>query len=236
LLYGNGIPKEVLESLSGFKIQLDVQLSDGSLFGIDCERVDTNELPSETGALGCETKENPSLSEQFKDTLQGSQTFDVKYSNDISVNFSSSIFVGKENAHKIATIYTVNEAGELVRLQSAVIDSQGNATFYLQSVNADANIVVGVGVDGETIENAIIPDKNAVDNHDLLDRYRPIEYAVTDDREFLGLNSWQFALAVFGVIVAIVIVVATVTVIIYRKKRLELLHKLNGKTGRRGRI
>jgi H+/gluconate symporter-like permease len=60
----------------------------------------------------------------------------------------------------------------------------------------------------------------------LLDRYRPIEYAVVDDREFLGLNSWQFALVVAGVILGIVIIVSVIAVVIYRKKRLQLMHEM----------
>ena len=76
------------------------------------------------------------------------------------------------------------------------------------------------------VTDALIPDSVAVDQYGLLDRYRPIEYATLDDREFMGMNSWQFTLAVVGVVGGIVIIVSIIAVIIYRKKRLELIRKM----------
>ncbi len=223
---GQSIPSEILSELSDRSVQIDVLLSDGSFFGVDCERVDSNGVANAPTSLGCTVTKEPSLSEKHKDILEGAETYKISYNNDIDVNFSSKIFVGKENAHSVATIYVEKSDGKLERLQSAVIDKDGYATFYLHSVSADAKIVLGVNVNGETVENAIIPDSAAVDNSDLLDRYRPIEYAITDQREFMGLNSWQFALVVFGVIAGIVIITSVIAVIIYRKKKLQLIHKM----------
>jgi len=224
LAQDNSVPPEVLKPLVGEDVQINVLLANGSAFGIDCNLLDEDN--AEVGNdLNCVVKENAGLSVEYEDQLSGAQTYEVKY-NDVEQSFSSSIFVGKGNALSIATIYRINKNGELVKLQSVVIDKHGNATFYLQSVTSDTELVLGVGVKGETAENAIIPDSVAKDQYGLLDRYRPIEYAVVDEREFLGMNSGQFALAVFGVIAAIVIVVSIIAVIIYRKKRLELLHKL----------
>lgn len=229
LQISDSIPAKVLNDLAGKKVQINVRMVDGSEFGVDCERIDKENKVEGDMNLGYEIKEEPSLADKYKDTLEGADTYEVKYDNNIDVNFSSGIYVGKENTHSIATIYKVNDKDELERLQSAVIDKDGNATFYLGSVTTDTKLVVGVNVKGETIENAIIPDSMAVDQYGLLDRYKPIEYAITADREFLGMNSGQFALAVFGVIALIVIVVTIISVVIYRKKRLELLHKMKGK-------
>ena len=229
LQIAGSVPAKVLNDLAGEKVQIDVNLPDGSSFGIDCERIDTQSKLEGDVNLGYQVKEDPSLADKYKDTLEGADTYEVKYDNNIDVNFSSGIYVGKENTHSIATIYKVNDKDELERLQSAVIDKDGNATFYLGSVTTDTKLVVGVNVKGETIENAIIPDSMAVDQYGLLDRYKPIEYAITAEREFLGMNSGQFALMVFGIIAGIVIIVTIVSVVIYRKKRLALLYKMKGK-------
>ena len=229
LQIAQSIPSKVLNELAGKKVQINVKLTDGSEFGVDCERIDKDSKVEGDVNLGYEVKEEPTLADKYKDTLEGADTYEVKYDNNIDVNFSSGIYVGKENTHSIATIYKVNDKDELERLQSAVVDKDGNATFYLGSVTTDTKLVLGVNVKGETIENAIIPDEMAVDQYGLLDRYKPIEYAITAEREFLGMNSGQFALAVFGVIALIVVVVSVISVVIYRKKRLELLHKMKGK-------
>lgn len=223
---GDNVPAQVLSQLAGEKIQLEVCRRDGSVFGIDCERIGKEDAPQSDLSIDCEVKENSTLSEKYKETLDGASTYDVKYNSDTDMSFSSSIFVGKENAHSVATIYKVNDKQELERVQSAVIDKEGNATFYLESISSGTSLVLGIGVKGETVENAIIPDSVAVDQYGLLDRYRPIEYASVEEREFMGMTSWQFALAVIGVVAAIVIVVAVVAVIIYRKKRIELIHKM----------
>ena len=226
LLVGDVVPSSVLSQLAGEKVQVNVNLSNGSSFGVDCEKVTKNNTEQKDLSVDYNMVKNDTLSETFKEILAGADTFDVKYNNNVDINFSSSIYVGKETAYSIATIYKINENNELERVQSAVIDKEGNATFYLQSVTSDTNLVLGVGVKGEKVEDAIIPDSVAVDQYGLLDRYRPIEYATLDDREFMGMNSWQFTLAVVGVVGGIVIIVSIVAVIIYRKKRLELIQNM----------
>jgi len=227
-----GVPSEILAELSGKNVQLDVHQSNGAFFGIDCRRLTSFDAAQPAPSLDCTVTKDPELSEKHKDVLEGADTYKVTYEKDISIDFSSKVYVGKDNAHSIATIY-VEKAGGLDRIQSAVVDKGGYATFYLQALPADTEIILGLNVKGETIENAIIPDSMAVDNHALLDRYRPIEYAVVDDREFLGLNSWQFALVVAGVVLGIVIVVSVIAVIIYRKKRLQLMHEMKKRQARK---
>ena len=223
---GQSVPERVLKELKGQKVRLDIRLPDGSLFGVDCEKLTSKSQINDQHSLGCTVTKDPELAQKHNEVLDGADTYKVNYDNDINVNFSNGIFVGKENANKVATIYVEKPDGTLERVQSAVIDKNGNATFYIQSVSADTQIVLGVNVKGETIENAIIPDSMAIENYDLIERYRPIEYAPTEERIFLGLNSWQYALAVLGVMAGIVIVVSIIAVIIYRKKRLELMHQM----------
>ena len=223
---GQSIPENVIAGLQGKKVQLDIRLPDGSLFGVDCERLTSKSEINDQHSLGCTVTKDPELAQKHSEVLEGAETYKVNYGNDINVNFSNGIFVGKDNAHKVATIYVEKSDGTLERVQSAVVDRNGNATFYIQSVAADTQIVLAVNVKGETIENAIIPDSMAVDNYDLLERYRPIEYAPAEERVFFGLNSWQFALVVLGVMSGIVIIVSIISVIIYRKKRLELMNRM----------
>ena len=229
LQVGKSIPSDVLTALRGKSVQLDVRLWDGTLFGIDCQRIELNEDGNvdQPSSLGCNVTADPSIADKYNGVLEGSETYKVTFDGKIDINFSSKIFVGKDNASSIATIYVEDANGGLNRVQSAIIDKNGYATFYLRSVSESTEIFLGINVKGETAENAIIPDSLAIDNVDLLDRYRPMEYAVIDDRNFLGLNSWQFALAVSGVILGITLIVSIIAVMIYRKKKLQLLHKLN---------
>lgn len=225
---GQGIPSKVLSELQGKKVMLDVHQSNGAFFGVDCERVKSLDTAQPSTSLEYSVTKEPALAEKHKEVLAGAETYTVSYENDIAMDFSSQIYVGKENAYSVATIY-VEKLGGLERIQSAVVDKNGYATFYLQAIEADTKIIVGVNVAGETIENAIIPDSVAVDNHGLLDRYKPIEYAITNEREFLGLNSWQFALVVFGVVSGIVIIVSVIAIVVYRKKKLTLLKTISKK-------
>lgn len=230
---GNNIPWEILSKLVGKNVQLTIFLPDGSVFGVDCLRLDLDKMSGEGNSFGCTVTPDPNASEKHKDVLEGAETYKVTYDADISQNFSNSIFVGKDKAYQIATIYVEDKNGELKKLQSVMIDKDGNATFYIDSISSGTEIVLGVNVKGETAADAIIPESIANDGSYILDRYRPIEYVITEEREFLGLNSWQFALVVFGVIAAIVIVVAVIAVIIFRKKRLALMQEMKKKKPRR---
>jgi len=226
---GNSLPNTVLEKFIGKNVQLTIFLPDGSVFGVDCLRLDADNMDGEGNSFGCTVIPDQDLAERHKDVLEGAETYKVTYDEDISHNFSNSVFVGKDKAYQIATIYVEDKDGELKRLQSVMIDKDGNATFYIDSISSGTEIVLGVNVKGETAENAIIPESIIAEGGDLLDRYRPIEYAIAEDREFLGLNSWQFALVVFGVIAGIVIIVAIIAVIIFRKKRLALMQEMKKK-------
>ena len=230
---GNNIPKEVLSKLVGKNVQLTIFLPDGSVFGMDCLRLDLDKMNGDGNSFGCTVTPDRDAAEKHKDVLEGAETYKVTYGEDISQNFSNSIFVGKDKAYQIATIYVEDKDGELKKLQSVMIDKDGNATFYIDSISSGTEIVLGVNVKGETAADAIIPDSIANDGSYILDRYRPIEYVITEEREFLGLNSWQFALVVFGVVAGIVIVVSIIAVIIFRKKRLALMQELKKKKPRK---
>ncbi|MBR2431416.1 MAG: leucine-rich repeat protein, partial [Clostridia bacterium] len=226
---GKSVPSKVLNELRGKKVQLDIHLENGSYFGIDCERISLSGVGDSSPMLDCTVTKDPSLSEKHEDVLEGADTYKVSYDDKIDVDFSTSIFVGKENAHSVATIYFEKSNGRLERIQSAIVDKNGYATFYLKSITQNTDIVLGLNVEGERPEDAIIPDSTAVDNYGLLERYKPIEYAEAEERRFLGLNSWQFALMVFGVISGIIIVTSIIAVLIYRKKRLQLIRELKKK-------
>jgi hypothetical protein len=84
---------------------------------------------------------------------------------------------------------------------------------------------LAIGVKDETYANAVIPDQLSVDGN-IIEMYEPIEYVVTGQRIFMGMNVGQFSFFIFGGLFAMFVVIGTVMAIFYRKKRLELMYRL----------
>jgi len=220
----NTISKDTLAAVAGEDVKLTVEMSDGSAYRIDCSRLEEEKL-KEDYQLTYSLKANPDPTDAQRDVFGNATNYFLNFPSDTAMDYSPRIYLGFVNARRCAVLYQQINGGKIERVQSAIIDKSGYATFYLGQTLSNVQYYIALDVKPEEYEKAIIPDEIAVDD-DTIEQYEPIEYVVTGERIFMGMNFGQFSYVMFGVIFGLFAVIGTVMAIFYRKKRLEMMYKM----------
>lgn len=218
------IEKETLSPIAGQDVTLTVETKDGSAYRIDCSNLEEEKL--EDGyELTYTLSANTTPTQKQKSVFGDATSFLLNFNSNATISYSPRIYLGTEYAHECAVMYQQIRGRKIERVQSAIIDKEGYATFYLGQTLSAVQYFIAIGVENETYADAIIPDELSVDMESIA-MYEPIQYVVTGERIFMGLNLGQFSYVLFGGLVALFVVIGTVMAIFYRKKRLELLYRL----------
>ena len=223
----NGSPEisgEVFSGLAGKNVDIQINTSDGSEVKIDCEKLDPK-IEEQRLEFTYRIKRISNLTEEEYSVFGNADCFLLEFSSDTAMNYSPRVYLGMINMHKCAVLYQQFRGAKIERVQSAIIDKDGYATFYLGQTLNTVQYYIAIDVKGEKYSDAVIPDELAVDQG-MIEMYEPITYVVTGERVFMGMNFNQFSFIVFGVILALAAVIGTVMAIFYRKKRLELYYKM----------
>ena len=203
-LYLKGIEKvneEFLKELAGRNITLEVVSSNGSVWLVDCLNLKFDDVKKDTGIIYTVTD----ASNKAKDKLGTNNCYEVDFETTSKLNTNVVISLPKSNANGNAFLYYVS-GGRYKRVQGTVIDSEGNARFYLSSINKNGKYVVGVNVPGESFDGVVISDE-ASDPFGAIARLEKIEYTPAGPRTLAGFTIGQFTLIVLGVLLFIIIVV-----------------------------
>ena len=220
----DSIKGDALSDLSGKDVNVTVNMNDGSTVKIDCSRLDGANV-SGNYQMSYSLTANNAPETSHTEVLGDSQSYLLSFSGDTEFDFSPKIYVGSDSAHSCATLYQTVD-GELNKVQSAIVDKEGNATFYLQSAYKSTEYVVAIDVVGVDRAEAIIPDE-LMEDYGITDSFEQIiEYVPTVERKFLGMNIAQFSFFIFGSIAALVVVFGVVMGVFYRKKRLEMFYRM----------
>lgn len=203
-LYLKGIEKvneEFLKELAGRNITLEVVSSNGSVWLVDCLNLKFDDVKKDTGISYVITD----ASDKAKDKLGTNNCYEVDFETTSKLNTNVVISLPKSNANGNAFLYYVS-GGRYKRVQGTAIDSEGNARFYLSSINKNGKYVVGVNVPGESFDDVVISDE-ASDPFGAIARLEKIEYTPAGPRTLAGFTIGQFTLIVLGVLLFIIIVV-----------------------------
>lgn len=223
---------DTLSGLAGKDVNVTVNMNDGSTVKIDCSRLDGADI-SGAYQMSYSLTANSDPEKSHTEVLGDSQSYLLSFSGDTEFDFSPKIHIGSDSTHSCATLYQTVD-GELNKVQSAIVDKEGNATFYLQSAYKSTEYVVAIDVAGVDRTEAIIPDELLPD-YGITDSFEQIiEYVPTVERKFLGMNIAQFSFFIFGSIAALVVVFGVVMGIFYRKKRLEMFYRMKMEEEGRG--
>ena len=106
--------------------------------------------------------------------------------------------------------------GKPKKLQATVVDSDGNAHFYLSSISKGTKYVVGINVPGEPINDVIIPDA-ASDVYGAIARLEKIEYVSGTQGTLAGFTLGQIILIALGALVFIGIVVGVIMFMLFKQ-------------------
>lgn len=218
------ISGEIFSGLAGKNVDIEIENADGSGVKIDCEKLEPT-VAEQKLEFTYRLKRNSRPTEEQYAVFGTADNYFLEFTADTTMDYSPRIYLGTLNMHKCAVLYQQYRGGKIERVQSAIIDKDGYATFYLGKTLSAVQYYIAIDVRGERYSDAVIPDELSVDRGDI-EMYEPITYVVTGERELLGMNFNQFSFVVFGVIIALVAVIGTVMAIFYRKKRLELFYKM----------
>lgn len=215
---------EVFSELAGKNVEIRIENSDGTDVKINCEKMQP-EVADQTYTFTYRLTRNSNPTEQQRAVFGDAANYYLEFIGDTTLKYSPRIYLGAINAHKCAVLYQQFAGAKMERVQSAIIDKDGYATFYLGKTLSSVTYMVAIDVKGEKYSDAIVPDEYAVDSGEI-EIYEPIEYVITGERIFMGMNFNQFSFVIFGVIFALAAIIGTVMAIFYRKKRLEMFYKL----------
>lgn len=215
-LYLNGIDKvseDFLKELAGRNITLEVVSANGSVWFVDCLNLKFDDVKKDTGISYVITE----ASDKAKDKLGTDDCYKITFEDTSKINSNVVIALPKKNANGNAFLYYVS-GGKYKRVQGTVIDSNGNARFYLSSIHKNGKYVVGVNVPGESFDDVIISDE-ASDPFGAIARLEKIEYVPAGPRTLAGFTIGEFTLILLGVLLFIAIVVGICVYMIFKNRK-----------------
>jgi hypothetical protein len=217
------VSEDFLKELSGRNVTLEVITMGGNSWEVDCEDLHHTDVKDDTNV-------NYTLTDapnKAKDKLGTDNCYKVTFDSNSKLNTSVVISLPKKDANGKAFLYQVS-GGKYKRIQGTIIDSNGNARFFLSSINKNGKYVVGVNVPGESFDDVIISDQ-ASDPFGAIARPEKIEYVPAGPRTLAGFTIGQFSLIVLGVVAFIAIVIGICMYMISknRQKQFAFMKNIN---------
>ncbi len=212
------IPGNIIASLAGENINLSI-VDNGYSVTIYCKDIDRENVPKKLD-FSYILRANDEPSETQKKTIGDAESYILSFSSDIEFKFSTNIYINKNAAGKYASIYQKEPGKGLVLLQTALVDSNGYASFYFASVIKGTEYVIALNVEGVDFTNVIHPENDPA-TISAVNRLENPDYVVSGVRTFMGMTLGWFTLAVVGVIVFIGIIIAIIMLVFVRKKYIK---------------
>ncbi len=205
-----------VKDMAGRDVELTIVSPKGSSWQLDCSDLKSEDI---TGDCNYSYELSPS-DEKITEQLKTEDCYQLTFEQSANVNAEVLIQLPQIPAHSNAYLYQVENDGSMTRLQATVVDQNGNAHFYLASVNKDTEYIVGVNVPGENADDAIIPDELLPQYGSAVDRLQKIDYVITGHESSWGLNAAQVTWIMLGVLAVCIIIVGTVMAV-WNQRRLK---------------
>ena len=160
--------------------------------------------------------------EEQKAVVGIGSSFVLTFDADIDFKVELELPLGISLARETAVFFSPEEEG-YTRMQAVVIDAEGIAHFYLGSVQADTEYLIGINIPDiesqSNVSDAIIPDtlKNEYPEMEQIDE---IEYVVTGVKSSWGMDIKQVTWILIGVMGGSILVVGIV-IAVMNKMRLK---------------
>jgi len=241
------IPKEVVTSLSGKKVEIAVENEAGGKFVLDCENLGLPE--ADTGKKGEDENKTPtgkssavttgftytiSAAEASVEALGGAATYQLRFHGEESINAEVLIRIPGSYSYQRASLYQRNRRG-VALLQKVIIDDAGYAHFFLGRVDNETEYLIGINVpeasadarnegaasvQSNGMNDAIIP-KQLYSNYGITERTEPVQYVITGRTSSWGMNIGQVTWILAGVMFVAIAGVG-VTMFLLNKRKLKM--------------
>lgn len=215
LMDATALSAEFLKAFASSNIKIEVVAPAGETWRTECENLSREDVSEDVDFTYTVQPSDEDTAAQ----LGSNSVFDLNFSSNSQIK--SEILVQlpvNTEAYSNAYLYQVEEDGSLTRLQAVAVDKNGNAHFYLATVDKDTNYVIGVNIPGETKDDVIIPDDLAATNS-AIQRLEVIEYVTTGVRNFNGLTIKHITYIVIGVLAAAIVIVGGIMFAFNKQKQ-----------------
>lgn len=210
---GDSVSKETLQELAGKNVTLTVQTKSGSKFTLDCKKLDEKirqDLVLSYTLTSAET---------IPEALLGCTVYRLNFHESAQIVTEMIIRLPGEHKFQTASLYQLKR-GEPEHLQSVMVDSTGNAHWYLRSVDKKTDYLIGINVPGVITDSPIIPaELHGV--HKVANVFDGKEYIVTGRTSSWGMGLGKVMTILAVVMVSMVVVVGFV-MYAWNKRRLKM--------------
>lgn len=215
------VDKKFVESVAGENVELEIVTSAGSGWKMDMTQAEKGAM---SGKYDLSYRLTPAP-QKVKDALGTPHVVQVKFNANAHVNAEVLIDLGQAWARQDAVLF--QQMGGLNRCQTAVVDANGRAHFYLSAVSAKTKYYIAREVPAPTQEQAVAEVQQAAipaelhEEYGITDSFRKTEYVITGRKSDWGMNIGQVTWIMVGIMATVVIAVG-VTMYLLNKRKLKM--------------
>lgn len=207
------VPKDVLATVAGNKVDMTVQTGNGAKYTVAGTVLSQKDI---TGNLKLDYSVAYLATTEFKE-LTGVTSYKLTFHHSGDLKTEVMVRFSEKLARKIASLYQTN-GKKLELLQSVVIDEEGYAHFYLASVNKDTDYRIGINVPGIDQSAVIIPEGLHAE-YGVTDMvFASDMYVITGRTSSWGVNMTQVTIMLMAVMVVSAVAVGVFMYIRNKKK------------------
>lgn len=218
------VSEDFLNEMAGREIKLIVVSSNGSTWKLNC-----NDLQESDPNAGATTGKDYShkieeASPEACEKLGTDHCYKLIFTDSVEKNAEVLVQLPPQGAvQSNAYLYQVEPNGTYTRLQAVKVDNNGNAHFYVASVNKDVEYVIGLNVPGESTDDVIIPDELLVQFGSSLTRWEEIPYIHMGRVSSWGMKGSQVTWILIGVLLGTTVLVGGIMLMWHKKKNKKIV-------------
>lgn len=214
------IKGEQLDSYAKSDVALTIHTQQGMVWHIDTDNLDEVREKSYDLSFKLIPLTNPN--EEQRAAVGTGTSFVLTFDADIDFKVELELPLGLSLARETAVFFSPEETG-YTRMQAVVVDAEGIAHFYLGSVQAGTEYLIGINIpnteSNSEVSDAIIPE--ALKNeYPEMEQIEEIEYVVTGVKSSWGMDIKQVTWILVGVMGGSILVVGIV-IAVMNKQRLK---------------
>lgn len=203
------VPDHVLQSLAGSNVNLTVQTQSGSKFTVNTSNLKKDDVKA------LELSYSIAAAESALDSISAEKVYQLSFNAASQINAEVMIRLPGNHGRSNASLY--QKRGSLELLQTVVVDNEGYAHFYLGAVDDETEYYIGINVQQEQAQQAIVPEALYQD-YGITDQGTGVEYVITGRQSSWGMNINQVTWIMIGGMTAVVVTVGFVMYLLNKRK------------------
>ncbi len=210
------VDQTFIKDMAGRDVNVEIITPSGDAWRVDGNVIKPNDVTANINLNYNISEASP----QSTSKLGTDSCYKLSFSESSALKTEVLIKLPSKAIRTNAFLYQVEKDGTHTRLQAVAVDNDGNAHFYLASVDKDTEYVIGIDVPGESKDDIIIPKELSKDYGAIM-RLEEIEYVETGARTLQGMTLGTVILIVVIGLVLVSIVIGAVMFYMNKRKQLK---------------